>query len=257
MLTRTDSHRRGIYRWLESTDTSGLHNRATQLHEQDTCDWVLRLPDWKEWLTGDCRCLWIHGIPGAGKTVLASFLIERVKDHCRSLPRAAHTYYYCYFGHNQDEADPFLRWTIAQLCRQAVSIPEIIIELHKHGRQPSLSELLLALESCLETLDSAYVVLDAADESKPRGNLLKVLRDLASDPRFSKLHVIVTSRDYVDIEQALDSVSQPVPMDNALIAEDIRRFVRASLHSGPRFPFWPANLIAETEEELVSRSKGM
>jgi hypothetical protein len=56
--------------------------------------------------------------------------------------------------------------------------------MHKQGEQPSLTELLLALETSLQEFDIAYVILDAADESKPREDLLRVLRELASDARF-------------------------------------------------------------------------
>src|SRR5262249_44670764 len=140
-----ESQRWEIYRWLEKTDPSPIHNRAWNLHERETSSWMLRSPDWNKWLAGDVRCLWIHGIPGAGKTILTSFLVEQLKNHCKHRERSGHSYYYCYFGHNQDEASPFLTWIIAQLCRQAESVPDLVYELCRQGGQPSLTELLLAL----------------------------------------------------------------------------------------------------------------
>ncbi|KAB5576232.1 hypothetical protein GE09DRAFT_1185021 [Coniochaeta sp. 2T2.1] len=82
--TLTDAQRQEVYRWLETTNPSPLHNLAVQNHERETGTWLLRLPQWNEWLhrPDSTQLLWLHGIPGAGKTVLASFLIEVLKDHC-------------------------------------------------------------------------------------------------------------------------------------------------------------------------------
>ncbi|KAH7085265.1 hypothetical protein BKA63DRAFT_499280 [Paraphoma chrysanthemicola] len=253
----TESQRWEIYRWLEKTDPSPLHNRAWKLHEQETSSWMLRSPEWNEWLAGNLRCLWVHGIPGAGKTILASFLVEQLKSHCKQQERIAFSYYYCYFGHNQDEASPFLSWTISQLCRKAEFVPDLVHEMYRHGGQPSLTELLLALEASIQKFDVVYVILDAADESKPREDLLRVLRDLARDPRFSKIRCLMTSRKYIDIEQALEPISRSVPMSNALIDDDIRKHVHSILHSKPKFRPWPADLLIDVEKAVVNGSKGM
>ncbi|ENH64983.1 hypothetical protein FOC1_g10000519 [Fusarium oxysporum f. sp. cubense race 1] len=64
------------------------------------------------WLALSVRCLWVHGIPGSGKTILTSWLIETVKDQCKKVSTVnapcTSAYYYCYFSHHQDEAAPFL-----------------------------------------------------------------------------------------------------------------------------------------------------
>jgi hypothetical protein len=253
----SESQHRDIYRWLETTDPSPLHNRAWNVHEPYTSGWILRSPEWNQWLTGDTRCLWIHGIPGAGKTILTSFIVEQVKLHCKNRQQSGHSYYYCYFGHNQDEASPFLRWAIAQLCRQANCMSEFVHQLYKQGGQPSLTELMLALEITLQGFDIAYITIDALDESKPREDLLRVIRDLATDSRFSKIHCIVTSRTYIDIEQSLEPISHSMAMSNALVDEDIRKHVHSALHSETRFQRWPADILTEVEDALVHGSKGM
>ena len=152
---------------------------------------MLRSPEWRDWLNAKRRCLWIHGIPGAGKTVLASHLIETINEHCEQTPQRTciSVYYYCYFGHNQNEVAPFLRWLITQLCRQHNEdlIPNQVYSLFKRGVEPSLPELLNAVQASITNLETVYVVIDAVDESQDRGDLLKVLRDLATDPRFRKI----------------------------------------------------------------------
>jgi predicted patatin/cPLA2 family phospholipase len=116
---------------------------------------------------------------------------------------------------------------------------------------------MLALELSLEGFDIVYVIIDAADESKPRKDLLRVIRDLATDTRFTKIHCLVTSREYIDIEQTLEPISHSIPMSNALIEDDIRKHVHSVLHSESRFEHWPSDLLSEVEDAVARKSEGM
>lgn len=166
-------------------------------------------------------------------------------------------YYYCYFGHNQDEAAPFLKWTISHLCRKVDHVPTYVYQLYRHGGEPSLEELLSGLEAILDCFGNAYIVVDAIDESKPRDDLLRVLRDLATDSRFQKVHLLATSREYIDIENVMQPVSVPVSMSNPLLEHDIRQYVRAQMTKSPKFKRWPQLLQDEVVEILSTKAKGM
>jgi hypothetical protein len=253
----SESQHRDVCCRLQITDPSPLHHRAWKVHEPHTSGWIERSPELNQWLTGDSRCLWVHGIPGAGKTVLTSLIVEQVKPHCGSTQASTYSYYYCYFGHNQDEASPFLRWTIAQLCRQANCVPELVYKLYKQGGKPSLTELMLALEVSLNSFDIAYIVVDALDESKPREDLQRVIPDYATDSGFAKIHCIVTSRKYIDIEQSLEPISRSIAMSNAFVEDDTRKHVHSALHAWSRFQRWPTDLLTEVEDAVVHGSKGM
>jgi hypothetical protein len=259
-LLSTDSQRDEVYKWLCTTDPSSLHNRAQKDYESGTGAWMLRLPTWTEWLASNIRCLWIHGIPGAGKTILASFLIEQIKKHCERLSGSKVTgqaYYYCYFGHNQNEASPFLRWIICQLCRQAESVPDEVYKLYKEGVDPSDVELLGALEAILKCFEVTFIVIDAVDESNPRVDLLKIIRDLSTDARFAKIRILVTSRQYIDIERVMKDVSTAVSMSNPLVKEDIRTRIHSMLILDPKFHRWPEDLLTEVEDVVSEGAQGM
>jgi hypothetical protein len=227
-------------------------------HEDGTCLWSLGSREWDSWLNKKIRVLWIRGIPGAGKTVLASFLYESVRNTLKSLAGYQAVYYYCYYGHNQDETAAILKWTITQLCRQTDHIPENVWNIYKTGQEPPISELLDALETILSSLNHAYIFLDAIDESlQPRSKILDVIKTLAIDPRFEKIQLLVTSREYLDIESILSSISTPVSMENDLIQEDIRIYVRSSLQQNRRFSSWPNFLKTEVEDTIATSAKGM
>ncbi|KAH8913014.1 hypothetical protein BR93DRAFT_906681 [Coniochaeta sp. PMI_546] len=254
----TEAQRQEVYRWLECTNPSPLHNSAVKNHERETGTWLLRLPEWTAWLQPDVprRLLWVHGIPGAGKTVLASFLIEELKDHCAYSEEVGQAYYYCHYAHNEDEAAPFLRWIVSQLCRQAQWVPPQLYELYGLGCDPSISELENVLEAALTRFKTFYVVIDAIDESSPRDDLLAVITTLAIDKRFYNLRILATSRLYSDIETILKGVSINISMSNTSVDTDIRRMVHSRLHASrslKRFSY----LFDHVENALVTGAHGM
>ena len=220
---------------------------------------MLRSPEWVDWLAGRNRCLWIHGIPGAGKTVLISYLIEQIGKFCNqsSHPRSIYVYYYCYFAHNQDETKPFLKWVISRLCREAGYIPTNVYNLSKHGAEPSLTALLEAVAQILGSFKTVYIAVDAIDESRSRDDLLQILRSLVTDRRFKGLQLITSSREYIDIERTMSSFSVSMSMNNPFVEQDIRCYVHSKLESNPRFEKWPRDLLYEVEESITTGAGGM
>ncbi|CVL06960.1 uncharacterized protein FMAN_12051 [Fusarium mangiferae] len=257
----TEEQRYRVCNWLTSTDPSPIHNRSRKLYEDGTGSWMLRSQNWTDWLASRTRCLWFHGIPGSGKTVLASWLIENVRSHCKRVSTknspCVSAYYYCYFGHHQDEAAPFLRWVITQLSRQANVVSTLTQDLYRRGGEPSVSELLDALEQILRVFSSVHVVIDAVDESNPRDDLLDVIQTLVTDTRFANFQILVTSREYIDIERAMEKVSVSVPMSNKLVEQDIRIHVQSILRSNRKFRCWPDDLLVEVEDAISTKAKGM
>ncbi|KAH6884219.1 hypothetical protein B0T10DRAFT_609019 [Thelonectria olida] len=257
----SELQRNAVYRWLQSTDPSSLHHQACKLYESGTGDWIFRCAEWKSWTQGINRCIWIYGVPGAGKTILASRVVENLlESHCNGAvasKNTAHVYYYCHFGHNQNEATPFLKWTLNQLCRQADLVPPPLHDLYKSGGEPSLAGLLKALEAIAMAFDTIYVVIDAMDESVSRGDLLVIVRDLVTDARFRKFRVLATSREYLDIEATMSNISTSISMRNPFLDEDIRLYVQSQLRAHPKLKKWPHLLQDEVLQALANKAKGM
>ena len=257
-LCFADSQRQEVIRSLESVNPSSLHCAAFKKHEDHTSNWLVQSPEWINWLDREKpqKFLWIHGIPGSGKTVLASFIIEQVKAHCSDDPKLCYAYYYCHYSHNQDEGMSFLKWIIAKLCRHATWIPAQLKKIHDHGYEPNIAELENALEAVLERFEMTYVVIDAVDESTPRDDLLAVIETIVIEKRFKNLKVLATSRKYFDIEKVFVGISEPISMSNPLVEKDIRLFVHSRLLSSPlvrRFK----HLLNQIEDVLVTKSQGM
>ncbi|KAK1492724.1 hypothetical protein CTAM01_09675 [Colletotrichum tamarilloi] len=257
----TENQRNDVYKWLRHTDPSSIHHRACTNHEPGTCEWMSRTPEWAQFSQGDVRCLWIHGIPGAGKTILASQLAEKIEENCRQSTSSDSVsiglHYYCYFGHNQDESAPFLRWVLERMCRKADQVPDHLWKMFKDGRDPSLSDLFTALEAASRYFSSVHITIDAIDESTSREQLLKVLRDLATDFRFSNICLLVTSREYMDIEKVMEEISTGLSMRNEYLDADIRLYTESRLATNDKLKDWTEDVRQEALEALCIGAKGM
>jgi len=260
----SDRERREICDWIEHTNPVTIHHQACKTHEEHTCQWIRRVDQWKDWLSLERRLIWIHGIPGAGKTILASYLIEQTIRHCndQKSDRDACLYYYCSFTHGQgeqrSEALSFMRWIVGQLCRRSSHIPLGIENLHRQNTTLSLATLREALQSLLARVNVLYIIIDAVDESNPRKDLLDLIHDLVTQPNYGNIQLLVTSRRYGDIEGVLRPLSEPtLPMSNSIVDEDIRAYVEASMRRTRHFMRWPEQFLRETIDTLAQGAQGM
>ncbi|KAL2261422.1 hypothetical protein VTK26DRAFT_4217 [Humicola hyalothermophila] len=228
-----------VVEWLEHTNPCSIHNRSQDFYEEHTGKWVQRCPEWADFVAGRQRSLWISGIPGAGKTVLSSHLVEELRHQQNS--RTGWVYYYCYFARNQDETGPFLRWALSQLCHQANYVPADLFNAYSKRHEPDNETLLSLLADVLTRFDAAFVAMDAVDESMPYTALLGVLKNLMTDTRFERLRLLLTSRQYLDIEKCIKPYAVSLPMSNRWLEEDIRIYVRSKLYDEPKFRQWPGS----------------
>ncbi|KAE9369004.1 hypothetical protein N431DRAFT_415792, partial [Stipitochalara longipes BDJ] len=248
-----------IFKWLVTTDPSSNHNRACGLHEDHTGQWLIRSAQYNDWLGGSNSFLWLHGIPGAGKTILASFIVQNAQKFCEQsdLNDITSLYYYCYFGRNQDETNPFLRWIISQLCRQLKYIPEFLSVLSKRGVEPSSQDLLQVLVEVVSKFRRVYIIIDALDESQDRRSILDLLIKFVTDKDFEKISLLVSSREERNIHHAFNGLCTSMSLSNPQVDEDIRVYIENHLQIDRKLSRWTDSLKNDIRDALVKGAKGM
>jgi hypothetical protein len=202
----------------------------------------------------------VHGIPGAGKTVLASFLIETAAASVKS---HGYAYYYCLYSRGQDETVPLLKCIVRQLCKQAGNkILTILKDTYEREDALSVQDLLNCLEAISHEYENGvYIVVDAVDESKPRGDLVKLLSEIGTTERFWKVSLLFTSREENEIMEPIRQLGNAcafVCMANHNVREDIKRYVHNQLTTLPVFARWGDEAVLEdVENTLTQKAKGM
>lgn len=250
-----------IIGWLQSTDPSTNHNTAWARHEPRTGDWLLNAPEFSRWKQEEKQILWLFGIPGSGKTVLASTVIRHVKDLCYPGSDIFCAYYYF------DFSDPYkqtltsmLRSVLSQLlCQQGALSDQFraLYSAHQDGTQaPSESDLRVALSSVLETT-RVYIILDALDECCQRNVVLDFISSL-NRQQTAKVNIMAVSRKEYDIELVLNDISHfKVCVESALVDVDIRLHVQGQLKTDSKLKRLPEDVKKEIETVLVDKACGM
>lgn len=118
--------------------------------------------------TSSDRILWISGIPGAGKTGIATRIISTLQD-ARTRQVA---YFYCETQQSETiRLVAILRTWCSQLLRQSDSLA-LLNEFEEASicePEPSESCLLKCLKGLCHTLPAVFLVVDGLDECEQQG----------------------------------------------------------------------------------------
>ncbi|KAJ7789037.1 hypothetical protein B0H14DRAFT_250421 [Mycena olivaceomarginata] len=169
--------------------------------QENTGGWILENPLFKEWETSaNDKILWCRGMPGAGKTVLASIIV----NYLRSKGNDGNSAAACLYLNHQELRIQTLENLLAGLWRQLVvkkPIPKgsLVQKLYQDyldmGTRPRISHIRDVLHSVVARWSKVYLVIDALDEYPEceRCDLLKHLATLGS-----AVALIFTSRPNID-----------------------------------------------------------
>ncbi len=213
--------RQEILKWLVSTDPSSFHNSTLALREDTTGKWLQKSLEYSAWKNGETSLIWFYGIPGAGKPVLFSYIVEDIKTYCETQPdrQSAYVYYYCHFGRNQDESTHLLRWAISQLARQTVYLPPEISAMFEAGQQPGLHLMVKSFLGLCSRFRRVHLLVDGLDESVQRANLTHILLSMHRNQP-NNINILIMSREEADVKEALRDTCQAVSLANPFVHED-------------------------------------
>ncbi|ROW00049.1 hypothetical protein VPNG_08321 [Cytospora leucostoma] len=232
-------HKQKVLQWLAATTMSGLHEKFFNVRKScpGSGDWVLKsekLKDWKAPNTPNNSILWLYGIPGAGKTILAS----KIVDDCTETPEFKTTYFYCRYGDNTTTScNGILKGLIAQMINHCDELVPFCQERMKATADSTLTTEALAkqiLEVSFKRIPKQFIIIDGLDECDPtqRGNLLRILTALVKvcdeQSNYGKPRVLLTSRNLGDIQNSLaEATWMEIQRDDN--REDLEVFLRLKM----------------------------
>ncbi|KAK2805382.1 hypothetical protein FQN51_000208 [Onygenales sp. PD_10] len=205
--------------------------------------WMLAKPQFTYWASSSSSSiLWLHGIPGSGKTKLASVVIDECLARAPNGPAIGFAYFYC--ARNPTEplrADPLeiLRCIARQLSCPNLTVPiqPATIERYNKERDEGFSLRKLDLRGVVDLIlkitadNPSTIVIDGLDECDPsrRHDVLDALNDIIQKSS-NVVKVFVTSRDDGDIVCRLEG-SPNIYIDVQDNAEDIARFIEVEIEN--------------------------
>ncbi|KAI6380633.1 hypothetical protein MCOR25_001569 [Pyricularia grisea] len=220
---------REILRWINAPAVIRDHEEQLRVREdlhkatgKQTGIWILKHKEIQSWLGLDIprsSIVWLHGFPGAGKSVLASVLIEELREK-KPAPVA---FMYCkYRDPQRNSMLNILRAILAQLL-EANRLDPRLADLSPYYYDEGLAKGGLFLESIklcksllkliLRNIPKAYVVLDGLDECEAdqRKQILEFMIDViktCDGQQPGSLRLLVLSRNEPDIRRHLNAETQ-------------------------------------------------
>ncbi|KAI9852437.1 MAG: hypothetical protein M1838_000757 [Thelocarpon superellum] len=257
----SSEYRRQIDKWLSAPDPSSNHNAAREKRQGHTGAWFTEGSQYASWKVNPTSFLWLHGIPGNGKSVLCSTIIEDITQHCHPKPDNVVIYFYFDFNDKEKQGHHgLMRSLVKQLSMQLPSTsPAIkVILSHCQGQQPTTEVLLSIFRQMLDEFRQTFVVIDALDECTDREKLMDLLTSVLVW-RYENLRLLVTSRREKDIEDALAPLSQGCQTDlrNASVDDDIRAYIQERLRKDARLSKQVEVVRNEIQTVLMDGAHGM
>ncbi|KAF5723133.1 ankyrin repeat domain-containing protein [Fusarium mundagurra] len=223
--------------------------------------WFLESDQFNGWVGGVYQTLYCPGIPGAGKTILTSLVIDHLQTHYQ--PEDIRVIYaFCKFS-RRDEQTP--RNLLATLLRQTVQgkaqIYTKITHLYetRDSADSSLSRetIIEALGSSISSYSRVFVIVDAIDElDTSRGCRDSFLASLStiSAKLVGKMSLFITSRLIPDIAERLKGCTT---LEIKASETDISNFTQAQMSRLPSFVTRRPDLQSEISETILNAAQGM
>lgn len=256
-----------ISNWLSPPDPSTNYNNALERRHSGSGKWFLAHTAYSRWKSESNSFLWLYGIPGCGKTVLSSTIVEDLRRN-----RTSQSLLYFYFDFNdtsKQNLDMMLRSFISQLYNKCENVRSCLDTLYSSCSQgisqPSLESLRRAFQDMLHKAEDVWIVIDALDECQTRrghsgGGVLSWIQSLQDSQK--KLHLLLTSRPEQDINASIRGWARDqdiLSIQGDLVRGDIDAYIRARVKDNGEFRRWHTrpDIQAEIEAALIEKADGM
>jgi hypothetical protein len=218
--------RQEIIDWLTPLRMRDVHSTIASRAGKGSGAWCLTSDEFVAWRIQRGSRLWCSGIPGAGKTVMASIMYESLRaTFAKEIDEGKVSIAIAYLKYN-DPAQT-LENVLGSLLRQLqIGLPQVdpcLLDLHAKRPSlkttPSTEELASAFSRLSSGFEDVFVIIDALDEcsEEVRWGIEDVFVDDASP-----VHLLLTSRPLDSIDEELEGYAHlPIKANRA----DLELFV--------------------------------
>lgn len=255
-----EEHR--ILDWLSPLPDPSRSTGERDRRQTGTGTWFLQTPEYVSWRNGTSPTLLCPGIPGAGKTVMSTFVIDDLWQQYGTRADIGILNLFCNFRLTSEQT---LVKLLSSLVRQAVErLPAVPAELHtlhdEHERRqtrPSSDQLLNTLSRVVESTTRTYIVLDALDECRNDDRTLDRLLELVFSVQtqlIGKVSLLATTR---FIPGILDQFMNVPRLEIRADDVDVRRYLDSQMNRLPRQVATNVAFCTEIKDKIVECVDGM
>ncbi|KAK9772020.1 putative Ankyrin repeat protein [Seiridium cardinale] len=260
-IEENEERRRVLDYFMKSEPQRGYETSLSLRHPR-TGLWLLRLPQVQTWLDLPGSMIWLTGIPGAGKTVLAASIIEAALG--RSSEKIAVGFFFCdYKDETTHVTANVLGALVSQLAIQSDAAYALLAQYYQDlhpsrglARSPTVDGLQDLLTDIAKLFDHTFLIVDGLDEcGKHTDDVVDALEACA---QVDKVSTALLSRDENNIRNCLDNDFENIEI--SAHDEDITEYVTSEIEERirtKRIRIRDPSLKGEILHRLVDGASGM
>ncbi|KAF3386750.1 Ankyrin repeat domain-containing protein 50 [Penicillium rolfsii] len=207
--------------WLSPLNFVAKQSLLFKEQHAGTCKWFLGCEEVQNWKEDENAILFCPGIPGAGKTMLSSIVVNEL-DTLRlskkgGVTDAAILMLYCKWDDSHSQSINGLLASLVKQIAQRYGVfwegtSEMFSKHSKAGTSPGSDEYVSALNSELRHFPKTFIVVDGLDELRDEKSRLVLLETLTSLE--AKVNIMVTSRPVDSITRHFADFERRIYCDN-------------------------------------------
>ncbi|KAF2148135.1 hypothetical protein K461DRAFT_233533, partial [Myriangium duriaei CBS 260.36] len=267
--------RKRVIDWLDPPNPFTNYHKARSQWQKGTGQWLIDSQAFLRWKSDSATFLWLYGMPGCGKTVLSSTILDHLHQRQKNDGSSILFFYFDFADVRKQKLDDCIRSLLGQLCSTYVRASTMLYAWYQScgdgHRQASTSELQSLFFKLIQDLGDFWIVLDALDESTSRidglgPNISEFLKKTTTKSVHStssgSVHLLVTSRPEYRIDVCIRSWARKeslISLQSAAVTQDIDHYIRRNVREAINMKKWHkrSEVLAEIESQLSQNADGM
>src|SRR5436305_1061587 len=153
-----------ILNWLTPIDYAPQQSDIINRRQEGTGLWLLTSEEFQQWVNQGKKTLFCPGIPGAGKTMMSSIVVDHLSAKFENDAGFGIAYIYCNYQPQQEQrpAD-LLSSLLKQLVQEQPAMPTDVKNLYEHhrakGTRPSFDEIVRLLHSTIQLYSRVFIII--------------------------------------------------------------------------------------------------
>jgi Cdc6-like AAA superfamily ATPase len=257
---RSAAERKEILDWLTPINYSPQQSNYLKTRQLGTGQWLLNSLAFQKWLKTGEQTLFCPGIPGAGKTILTSIVVDNLNARFFDDRSTGIVYIYCDLRRQHEQRiDDLLASLLKQLAQSQSSLPASLKALYGRHKEkqsrPTFEDISRALESVVAIYSRTFLIVDALDECQATGGCRsKFLLELFNLRRRYGANIFATSRPIPEITHEFEG---SMSLEVRATPEDVKRYLDGNILRLPRFVVSNPRLQDEIKTTIVKLVDGM
>ncbi|KAF7506984.1 hypothetical protein GJ744_011008 [Endocarpon pusillum] len=258
---RQEDRAQTILQWLSATDYGTQQSDFFQRQQDGTGQWLLDSTEFRNWRSNNATTLYCHGMPGAGKTIMTSIVVNQLCTEFEYNPSTGIAYLYCDFR-RKGEQKPInlLASLLKQLILNQPKMPPGVERLYENHlakqTRPLLGEILTELHFVASTYSKSFIIVDALDEcSISEGGRQEFISELLNLQAKARSNIFVTSR--INPQIARELRTGYTRLEVRASDADVRKYLESQVHRLPAFVQRSTEVQKEIKNGITNAVRGM